>query len=53
MFAGINFRAFRGFCPKLRKFVPGKYSILLKPRKLIPAKKMEKTPQISRNLPPF
>ena len=30
-----------------------KYSILLKPRKLIPAKKIEKNPQISRNFPPL
>ena len=44
IFAGINFRAFRSFCPKSPKFVPTKYSILLKPRKLIPAKKIEKSP---------
>ena len=49
IFAGINFRAFRGFCPKSRKFVSTKYSILLKSQKLIPAKKIEKNPRISRN----
>ena len=43
--AGINFCVFRGFCPKSRKFVPVKYSVLLKPRKLIPAKKLKKTPE--------
>ena len=44
---------FRGFCSKSRKFVPVKYSVLLKPRKLIPAKKIEKNPRISRNFPPL
>ena len=45
VFAGIIFRAFRGFCPKSLKFVPAKYSTLLKPRKLIPAKRTEKNPE--------
>ena len=53
IFGGINFHAFRGFCPKSRNFVPAKYSILLKPRKLIPAKKIENIPRISRNFPPL
>ena len=45
VFAGIIFRTFHGFCPKSLKFVPAKYSTLLKPRKLIPAKKTEKNPE--------
>ena len=51
--SGTNFRAFRSFCPKSRKFVPTNYSISLKPRKLIPAKKIEKKSRISRNFPPL
>ena len=42
---GTNFRAFCGFCLKSRKFLPAKYSLLLKPQKLIPAKKIEKNPE--------
>ena len=38
IFAGINFRAFRGFSHKSRKFVPAKNLNLLNPRKLITAK---------------
>ena len=44
IFVCINFRGFGGFCPKSQKFVPAKYLILLKPRKFIPAKKIEKNP---------
>jgi len=36
---GTNFCAFRRCLPKMAKLIPAKYSILLKLRKLIPARK--------------
>ena len=42
IFAGTNFRFFRGFSPKSRKFAPAKIFPSSKPRKLIPAKNARK-----------
>ena len=38
IFAGINFRGFRGFLPNRRKLIPAKNLFCPKPRKLVPAK---------------